>query len=260
MSYAALQTKEVDLLRSLEKHFESDAIPSEFAVAGYVREAQRLMPIDPSAGHTVMAGASALKWNFDAVLKHCRQAVMFQNSAVVQQNASIASINLRNVGLLYEAADYMKSAADVDPANIEAQTEALAFLYMTGRLTEASAVLQRNMDRGIPVHVEGFEPMMALEGLAEVGVNEEQLIEELKVVYSVLRDFRVRPRGFGLDVVYDPDGQMSVVCGVSILGDYRDEMKIEAEIADRLSKSDCWNPTVLSIEIEGMTVDAHEPA
>ena len=258
MTYAVPKTKEADLLHQLEALFKHDAPPNEFAVAGLKREASRLMPIDATAGHTVLAGVAALLWDFDGVRNHCRQALAFDRSALVMQNAAI---NLRNAALMPEAADMMLDAAKRDRLNLKAQREAVDFLYMVGRLRDAMSVMNDNVGRGVPMgNNDEFNPRRALEALGAVNVQEEQLIAELAAVYGLLAEMKIRPRGYGFELEESPDGGLTLACAITINGDFRDEIRIETVLADRLAELPSWNPSSLSMRIEGLEVHADNVA
>jgi hypothetical protein len=258
MTYAVPKTKEADLLHQLEALFRQDSPPNEFAVAGLRREVSKLMPIDAAAGHTVLAGVAALLWDFDGVRNHCRQALAFDNSAPVMQNAAI---NLRNAALMSEAANTMLDAAKSDRLNLVAQREAVDFLYMVGRLDDAKSVMKDNLERGVPIGIEdGFNPSRALEALEAVKVQEEQLIAELRAVYAVLAEMKIRPRGYGFAMEESPDGGLTLACTITINGDFRDEIRVETELADRLAELPSWNPSSLSMRIEGVEEHADNAA
>jgi len=253
MTYAVPKTKEADLLHQLEALFQQDSPPNEFAVAGLRREASKLMPINAAGGHTVLAGVAALLWDFDGVRNHCRQALAFDHSAPVMQNAAI---NLRHAALMPEAASMMLDAARLDRLNLEAQREAIDFLYMVGRLTDAAYVKDDNVGRGVSIGMDGdFDPRRALEVLAEVNVQEEQLIAELKAAYEVLAELKIRPRGYGFSMEESPDGGLTLACGITINGNFEDEIRVETVLADRLAELPGWNPSSLSMRIEG--AEAH---
>lgn len=255
MTYARPKTKESELLAQLELLFEDDETPNDFVLAGLAREAKKLMQADAAAGHIVLAGMAALRWDFNEVENHCQQALKFERSTAVLLNAAI---NFRNVGLVHQAADLAFEAAMSDPLNLKAQKDAIDSLYAVGRIQDCLSTLQINLNRGIPLEESGGDgPANTLSALEALGLSERQLYMELDLTYGTLREMRYRPRGFTVSIEMSSDGEQSVSYGVTIYGDHSDEIEVESILADRLAELSEWNPSRLSVKIQSEEQNEH---
>lgn len=259
MAYASPKTITDELLVELDALFSTDDEPGEFVLARLRRDANKLMPHSPEEAYTVLSAIEALKWNQDGAARLAAEAVRHDYSVVTLMNVAL---NMRSVGLLHVACDYMRKALDIAPVDPEIVSRAMDFHCSAGFIHQASAMLAAARKRGVEFKPEDeVDAVDTLAGIIDrLQIPHDRIVFEIAAAHSLLFHHRRRLRGFAATVALDPDGGETFVVAIPVIGSVDDEIHFEEELASLLAEEPGWNPCKLSIEFEMIPEDANQYA
>lgn len=254
MAFAQRQTIADAVFKDLWDLFLSDEIPAVFTIRRLEKAAKDLVATDAAEASIVSAAVGALQWDISACRHWIDNAIRIApNNPAVLHNASVT---LQKVNLMDASADLAIRAYQTTPLDREVVRWAILAANGAGRFAESLHLLsdaKSNKVEGVAVpkidHI--------VDAMRALGVKPEQLHKEISVAFEVLTASRKRARDLQHGVFSDHDGTKSLYMTLGFLGTIEDELRLNAQLAERLVDMPDWNPDVLSTELRYIPTPAH---
>lgn len=238
-----------NLLLEIQRFGLIDESPSPFELRRLKRDAEKLLQVSALESYVVQAAISALTWDAEAVDLNSAKALRLGSDAVTLYNCALSK---RFVGDISGAADLMAEAAQRHPLDLDLIESAVDLLVSAGRLSIAAKICQGSIRRLLPVPAYAESTILLAEKSEKLGVTDEMMTEQAEFAFDVLAKHQRRMRAYDLRVSRDPDGTEVLVCTVKFSGTAVDEMRMESELAAKLSDLSDWDPCVFAMELSAV--------
>lgn len=222
----------------------SNAMPTEFEMRRMMRDAEKLTLIDPLGGALASGGLAALKWDLDKVDEQMKILLKNDTSPTTLCNASILYKLINDTGRTLELTHQAWNSAQTNPVFCSAY---LAALGRAGWLEEANK-MREFLVHGPIANVQAELLSQTIFGMHEIGIRQEQVVQQLSVANVVMTEHCIRNRETLFRIQHDPDdGHASLLAVIKFAGDYDLEEKLAEATAERSIDIPNWNPALFTL-------------
>lgn len=230
MSFAIPKTTGAELQERLSELAASQTL-NEVALARLKVDAEKLMPIDAGAAHTVLGGIAALQWRQGELDDHHRIVIGLGDTALAHNNYAIS---LQLAQRRDDAADQALIASEKDPLDLEYSRRAIRYLATAGRIEDAMTQLRQFTERF------SSEPLLDVLNVPDIQaamtqfcVSEDELRVCQREAFALLREKKIRASYINFEAMDSPDTGM-IIFAIRVPGSLKQMMELDAELGERL--------------------------
>lgn len=206
------------------------------------------MGVDAVRAHMVLGALAGFTYDVEALRNHFNTA-----TALAPRDDSVAAnyaIGLQHLGLLPEALEPARIAAELVPENLGHLRRALEYSLFSGKIEEASMFAETLKLRTPSPSPLVNLPAAARRVMSKHGIEEAELAEALGHAFNVLRKHRVRHGEMIFEVEEVFDAEM-VACIIHIEADDHEALALGNELALLLVEMPEWHPAWMVIDYVG---------
>lgn len=254
MSINRPATKSGPLFDLIGAHILENESPDDVTLARLRREAAAVLNTrERAVGHILLSGVSALEWDLEEAKRQVDLAVKADPSVHTFLNALVTFDVLGRPDV---SVPYAAELARIAPSDAHAINEASGIFVSVGRVEEAAAIQAACLEANSELKFE-IDAQDLASRLERAGISEDWLSEELQIARTVLVDAHFRPRQFEYQDDDDPDGGPFLSFCLRFYGSLQDEFRLDDELALKLSASERWNPSRLSVQLHYLVPEEH---
>lgn len=243
MIVARPQTIGSELFAQVEALLLMDGEPGSFQIRSLRAQADKLAAASAVEASIVKSGLAAYEWDEAGVAYWIRNSIALDKGASTYLNSAVTC---RLVNDFEKSVEYTKAAIANGSYGLDIAIHASDSLVMSGYFSEAIEMLRACRHEAAQEHLSFAESQ--LNGLTAAGFTEVDLQTEVLAATRVARAHKKRIVAIGHRQSIDRDDGPIFRVAIQFKGDFRDEMKLETELAHLLCEMPHWDPVKLSVE------------
>ncbi|MGX5661572.1 hypothetical protein [Diaphorobacter nitroreducens] len=254
MTNARPQTIGNELFAKVEALLLLEGEPSAFELRALRVQADKLAEASAVDASIVKSGLAAYEWADGDVAYWINNALKLEKSPTTFLNAAVTC---RLINDFAKSIEYTRAACEHGLLGPNLAMHASDSFVMTGCFSEAIAVLKACQHEAVQNSLTGIEKR--LRGLISSGFTENDLQKEVLAAAHVARLHKKRIVAIGHGHSIDREDGHIFRAEIKFRGDFSDEMRLEASLAQALCDMPHWNPVKLSVEFSHYVHDELQP-